>query len=279
MSTPLQLADGILASGLHHIHLEEWVVDALIEDGVSQAYAIETSSGLVPRVREHLQQRLEAMVAKGIDRPLVWIDEVKRMTLVSPDVMIGLSPVGPLVGEVRRMLHASMRDLSGYEFEGLIRSALTGYGMNPSRYSMTGKSRDGGIDFCVEWVPDPTQRNRLARTRWRILGQSKLLWNATVGPNDLKGFAKVVDDFRHDRRIRKKVPTWFRDVDYPVLGLFVTAGHLGGSAKEIARDNLIVTIEGDQLADDLRSHGLVKEALQVGAELNSELLREVATPT
>src|SRR4029079_6524503 len=134
-------------------------------------------------------------MAKGIERPLVWLDVTRRTVLVSPDAMAGIgSPRAPLLA-ARTALHASMKDLSGSDFERLIRATLAWYGLNPGRYSMTGKSRDGGIDFCAEWIPDQTDRNRLARNRWRILGQSKLRWDATVGPNDLKAFAKVVDDY------------------------------------------------------------------------------------
>lgn len=121
-----------------------------------------------------------------------------------------------------------------------------------SEAGITRATKEGGIDFygLFEY---PTERVLLKGLKFRVVGQAKHSACGTkVGENEARNFVKHYEEFQAKSGMAMQVlPQWFISMKTPTLGIMITNTDFKRDVKDYAEQNGIITIDGDQIIEDI----------------------------
>ena len=116
----------------------------------------------------------------------------------------------------------------------------------------TQATKEGGIDFygIFEY---PTERVFLKGLKIRVVGQAKhSATGVKVGEDEVRKFIKHYEEFQAKRgRAMKVLSQWFISMKTPTLGIMITNTDFKRDVKDYAEQNGIITIDGDQIIEDI----------------------------
>ena len=128
------------------------------------------------------------------------------------------------------------------------------------------------------WTPrlaDPL--NRVHRTPFRLVGQAKR-YKGEVDGDKVAAFCGRVEECRRGQgKGWEKLPPWFQKRQDPIIGLLVTTGTIGPSARRAAREHVVLIFEGEQVADDLRRSSLFASWVDTAGEFDGAEFLAYAT--
>lgn len=117
---------------------------------------------------------------------------------------------------------------------------------------ITQATKEGGIDFygIFEY---PTERVFLKGLKIRVVGQAKhSATGVKVGEDEVRKFIKHYEEFQAKRgRAMKVLSQWFISMKTPTLGIMITNTDFKRDVKDYAEQNGIITIDGDQIIEDI----------------------------
>jgi hypothetical protein len=272
--TAKSLLVDLLASDAQSLELGRWLVDRIgAEPDISEMMAFEHADRLQPELSSLMDARIARDQQRGVQPRFIWAD-VARTTLAQPSLLADEASHERehLAGLVRPSIIEALSRFAGADFERVCAYLLNEYGMDPQLKGLLGQSGDGGIDFFG--VLRPYQRpgpERLYTLGRRFLGQAKLRYQALVDSDVVESFGSRVASARINDVANFSVPNAFRDIGEPIVGLFITAGYLGPSARDAAVRHIVYAIEGDQVAEDLsRSSGVQAWLNETGTSIDGE---------
>lgn len=259
--------DEIFASQEPKVDISHVIERVLRENlGYSALQASESAESWEGRVRRQIDKKNQDLRRRGVTPRYEWIDDSKNALF---NQEIDTSESHPEIG-YRAQIQASLGRISGRQFEHACAELLRIYGCRNEHIEVTVAARDHGIDF-VALVEPPLEGkvNRIRDAPLRVVGQAKLAWSSTIGPDPMAAFANRTRECREGVGVHSSLPEWFKDRTEPIVGLFVTAGRLGPDAKNFARRNIIFTLEGDQVAEDLTHSSNLHQWVGPGGSLDS----------
>jgi len=220
-------------------HLEEKL-------GLGPFEALERADHVLDGVRNMIDRILADEYSLGIISAYSWTSPA-RTTLQHVGAVDELAARRL---QLRDSIIAAMDILTGAEFERICDRLLGIYGVPINRRYVTQYSQDHGVDFYALTAAAPGQ-NRLQTQPVRIMGQAKKR-SGTVAPDPVGAFCNRIQEVRaHSGPAWEQAPAWFRSADVPIIGLFVTTGHVGGESLRTASRHVVFSVQGPQVADDL----------------------------
>ena len=246
-------ADQLLASNSPLISLQSWLAD-YIEGNTpsSDLEASELAQDAMRRLTRIIDDRLESARRRRVLVPFRWLDDETKTELehvgAYSDALEALEERLAWRGQLREVL----RQLDWREFEYLALHLLDLYGIPKQLRRVTPGSNEGGIDFYGLEETDPDTTNRIRRQRFRIVGQAKRYAGA-ISSDEMDMFAWRLLNFRLGTGRRwLALEDWFlNEGDEPIFGMFITSGRYSESALATANSALVISIDGEQIAQDL----------------------------
>jgi len=262
--TAREITAQLLAAPDEAVILGDWLVKTIQSDAsVSDLAALEHAEEVQPEVARIIDGRIAAAQQRGVSPAYVWAD-AGRTTLARPSLLVNEvnRERERLAALVRDRIWDAIEELSGTGFEHVCDYLMDEYGMSPESRGLKGQAGDGGVDFFGVLRPYQLPGSeRLYTLGRRFLGQAKRRYRGTVGPDEVEAFGSRVTTARVDNGATLNLPPQFATIDEPIVGLFLTAGSLGPSAKRAARRHVVYAIEGEQVAEDLARSSSVGEWL------------------
>jgi len=235
-----EIGEQIWSSGEPVIDLEDWCESLLKKylPDISNREICEASENVERKVASHLRKQIALCREKGIT-PRYEFSQVSNVLYRARDIRID-----EIKCEVKNIDWRNFEDLCKYllevnEIEGV---------------QIKKRSKEGGIDFCgLLRMHKFTQRILLKGLEMRVIGQARhRSTDKKVGEPEIKLFAKQYHDFRSGKgRGQKAVPDWFRKLESPVVGTFITNAECTKDAYTAAKEEGIILKGGDEIAEDL----------------------------
>lgn len=270
LSAPI-IAREVLDSPSSVIPLYEVAYEQLVNHGLAETQALDEMDHLQQAIVREIDRLFAEYEAKKLESPFEWVDRTKG-TLVRSGRQVG-STVGPL-GQ-RDSILAALLTLTWRQFEFLCGALLVEYGLDDKKVIVGRGSNEGGVDFVA--LLDPPARgplNRVHRTPFRLLGQAKK-YKGEVSFDAVQAFCGRVEEVRFGGgKAWGLLPEWFRTVQVPILGILMTTGMFGPSARKAAREHVVLLFDGLQLADDLRKTSLSSAWFDEQGQFNLEAFQE-----
>lgn len=273
LSSPA-IAKEVLASSAFVVPLYEIAYQRLVDNGLAEIQALDEMDHLQQSLVREIDRLFAEFEIKKVESPFEWVDRTKD-TLVRTESHDG-SAAGPL--SQREAILAAMQSLTWRQFEFLCAALLVEYGVERRRVFVGQGSNEGGVDFVA--LLDPPTRgplNRVHRSPFRLLGQSKR-YKGEVGFDAVQAFCGRVEEVRVGAgKAWKLLPHWFVGAEVPLLGLLMTTGTYGPSARKAAREHVVLLFDGPQIADDLRKTSLSTGWFGDDGEFNLDAFQETCT--
>lgn len=114
-----------------------------------------------------------------------------------------------------------------------------------------GRSKEGGIDFFGVLALATLGINKplTKMVRLRVVGQAKR-WKGKISDKEARAFSTHLKDLQEGKgRGWKKLPDWFKKLNFPFVTFFVTNSRFTKGAREYLDEVGVTCVEGDQFAD------------------------------
>jgi hypothetical protein len=227
-----------------------WLAERLSAPAPPDVDHWEEADKTLSRFVSEVDNELKRQAARGLTPRYRWLEGP------SSRVLLGVAIEGDIeeerVARHRRSLVPLLQDLTPRQFEHCCVHLLDVYGADPAMRAVTPHSDDDGFDFYGIYRAEVGRgRNRIGGLTFRIAGQAKR-YSGPIGGEPVEVFGARLRRWRMGAGDFGILPAWFREFAYPILGLFVTASRLrDGDARQAALENVILVLEGDQVAEDL----------------------------
>lgn len=214
------------------------------KDVISAEAYVESNAGTV---WGHVLQAQEADEKRGISRIFEAVDPV---ALTLRCYGLNRSPARRAARLRHRPAMLNMIDaLTPREYEALACVSMDLIGA--TKTLLTPSGTEGGVDFFA-LIPSLGRCHLFSGNSHpiRIIGQSKKYANA-LQPDKFKEFLTTIDEVKHggEPKTEKVVPTWFRAVPGPIIGLMIAHSGFQEGAKTRARKHGVIIADSLDLAE------------------------------
>jgi len=206
---------------------------------VGDLRAFEKGTELLPKVKTELRKKIEEARNKGIS-PNFEFNPYDNNVL---EVKSGFS------AERKEKILKNLSRRSWKDFEDIVRKYLSYEGV--TNVDFIGRSKEGGIDFFGILALDMLGINKplTKMVRLRVIGQAKR-WKGKIGDKEARAFSTHLKDIQEGKgRGWKKLPDWFKKLNFPFVTFFVTNSKFTKDAREYLDNVGVICVEGDQFAD------------------------------
>jgi len=197
---------------------------------------------IVSKVKFRLKKRIKLYKGKGL-RPIYDFHPFLDDLLIHSE---------EISSSKLREMKSSIKTMNWVEFESLCMKVLETNGID--KVGITRKIKEGGIDFYgVVTMDKYTSGSILKDLGIRIFGQARHHSGLQkVGPNELKVLKEDCQNFQKGLGMATEVlPKWFVASKSPVVPMFITNTGYTKGADIYAKQEGILTKNGEQIAQDL----------------------------
>lgn len=158
--------------------------------------------------------------------------------------------------------------LNDREYEALACVSLELVGA--SQIFLTPRGSEGGVDFfALLPTPGPCHLFSGGHHPLRIIGQSKK-YKGAIQAGEFKEFLTTIDEVKHGGQPKTEavVPSWFRAVYGPIVGLMIAHNGFQSGAATRARRHGVVVADSLDLAEIVAVSRLIPEDLPSSGRVN-----------
>lgn len=209
----------------------------------------EISEKLVKKVKFYLQKKADDIKFSQRTTPSYAIPQFSN-TVFRYDVLHREDSVYSLIIENRRKILKTLHKMPWKAFEFLCKYLLETQDLRRVEVNPTSRGADF---FGIIEMEKFSEGILLKDAKIRVFGEAKR-HSGKIGESEMIKFCKRYEDLVEGKKsIIRKLPKWFVDTKYPVLGMFITTSEFTRDAKSYVRDDdhSIILIEGEQIIEDL----------------------------
>lgn len=217
--------------------------------GLSELERIESADGIVKKLCILLREHIEICCANDIT-PKYEFSECFENTLVSYSKMHDEpQPLSFLRKHKDKILKLINLKMSWESFEHLCKHILINDGIE--KVSLAKKGQEG-IDFYgVFKTANHLKLDIIPKNcKIKVVGQVKR-YKRKIKPGDVRAFKTYCDDIMLSRDVKlvNKLPTWFKNMKCPVVGIFMTTSDYTKRALEYPTGDWKILRNGQQIVE------------------------------